>query len=106
MDSPRHHARAVSSAPVQELLHRSPVYTEDCDLYPRRMREVMNQRQCNIVVDHRQQQQHATAPAGRTPAISSPEDIESLLKLYPGAARYLQAYRIAASPSTTNTTSP
>ncbi|KAJ2366217.1 hypothetical protein IW150_006002, partial [Coemansia sp. RSA 2607] len=103
MDSTHFHTRTVPSVPVQELLHHSPVYTEDCDLYPRRMREVMNQRQCNIVVDRRQHQQSVSTV--RTPAMSTPEDIESLLKLYPGAARYLQAYRSAASSSSTNSTS-
>ncbi|KAJ2705953.1 hypothetical protein FB645_002042 [Coemansia sp. IMI 203386] len=76
-----------SSTPVEDLLHRSPVYTDDCDLYPRRMREVMNQRQCNIVVGR---VNRVATPANPPNSMSSQEDIESMIKLYPGAARYLQ----------------
>ncbi|KAJ1938912.1 hypothetical protein EC988_007451, partial [Linderina pennispora] len=37
---------------LQDLLRHSPVFTENCDLYPQRMRDVLNQRsQCIIVSD-------------------------------------------------------
>ncbi|KAJ2336948.1 hypothetical protein GGI00_000537 [Coemansia sp. RSA 2681] len=79
---------------VQDLLLRSPVYTDDCDLYPRRMREVMNQRSRVIVVPEEEHpgaalhsRQQAAAVARRQ---MTADDIEALLKLYPGAARHLQ----------------
>ncbi|KAJ2843831.1 hypothetical protein J3B02_005149 [Coemansia erecta] len=80
---------AGSAIPVEDLLHRSPVFTDDCDLYPRRMREVMNQRQCNIVVGR---VDRVVAPTSPQNSLSGEEDIESMLKLYPGAARYLQLF--------------
>ncbi|KAJ2252040.1 hypothetical protein GGI13_003509 [Coemansia sp. RSA 455] len=84
---------SAPSTSARDLLLRSPVYTDDCDLYPRRMREVMNQRSRVIVVPeedsgaalHSRQQAAALARRHMTA-----EDIEALLKLYPGAARHLQ----------------
>ncbi|KAJ2893894.1 hypothetical protein GGI21_005359 [Coemansia aciculifera] len=87
-------AGAGAATRVQDLLLRSPLYTDDCDLYPRRMREVMNQRSRVIVVPEEEhpgaalyfrQQEAAVARRQMTT-----EDIEALLKLYPGAARHLQ----------------
>ncbi|KAJ1827213.1 hypothetical protein LPJ56_001783 [Coemansia sp. RSA 2599] len=88
---------AGSSVPVNDLLHRSPVYTDDCDLYPRRMREVMNQRQCNIVVGR---VDSVLAPSNPPSSLSGQDDIENILKFYPGAARYLQF--ISAGRGTTS----
>ncbi|KAJ1916702.1 hypothetical protein LPJ71_001917, partial [Coemansia sp. S17] len=84
---------SAPSTSARDLLLRSPVYTDDCDLYPRRMREVMNQQSRVIVVPeedsgaalHSRQQAAALARRHMTA-----EDIEALLKLYPGAARHLQ----------------
>ncbi|KAJ2742895.1 hypothetical protein GGI20_004155 [Coemansia sp. BCRC 34301] len=83
---------AAAATRVQDLLLRSPVYTDDCDLYPRRMREVMNQRERVIVVPEEEHPgaalySHQQAVARRQ---MTPDDIEALLKLYPGAARHLQ----------------
>ncbi|KAJ2041325.1 hypothetical protein GGI01_001926, partial [Coemansia sp. RSA 376] len=80
---------SAPSTSARDLLLRSPVYTDDCDLYPRRMREVMNQQSRVIVVPeedsgaalHSRQQAAALARRHMTA-----EDIEALLKLYPGAA--------------------
>ncbi|KAJ2814216.1 hypothetical protein H4S07_000014 [Coemansia furcata] len=87
-------APSSTGAQVQDMLLRSPVYTDDCDLYPRRMREVMNQ-QSRVIVVHQEEhpgaalrlRQQAAAVARRH---MTAEDIEALLKLYPGAARHLQ----------------
>ncbi|KAJ2034313.1 hypothetical protein H4S04_004515, partial [Coemansia sp. S16] len=75
---------SAPSTSARDLLLRSPVYTDDCDLYPRRMREVMNQQSRVIVVPeedsgaalHSRQQAAALARRHMTA-----EDIEALLKL-------------------------
>ncbi|KAJ2725065.1 hypothetical protein GGI07_001533 [Coemansia sp. Benny D115] len=88
-----YHTRS-NSMQVQDLLERSPVYTADCDLYPQRMREVMNQRQGDVTTGTQRR------PAGNFAVRTHPtrvsggaEDLEALLELYPGAARYLQVHQ-------------
>ncbi|KAJ2491382.1 hypothetical protein IWW37_002371 [Coemansia sp. RSA 2050] len=83
-----------TGAQVQDLLLRSPVYTDDCDLYPRRMREVMNQQSRVIVVPEEEHPGAALHSRQQAAALArqhmTADDIEELLKLYPGAARHFQ----------------
>ncbi|KAJ1765186.1 hypothetical protein IW138_006036 [Coemansia sp. RSA 986] len=60
----------------------SPFYTDDCDLYPQRMREVMNQRDTTVVQTGRQRSEST--------ATATDMDIQSILELYPGLARLVQ----------------
>ncbi|KAJ2658101.1 hypothetical protein IWW48_004199 [Coemansia sp. RSA 1200] len=71
---------------VSELLQRSPFYTDDCDLYPQRMREVMNQRDTTVIQQPRTQQQQQD---GR-PVVVAAMDLQSILEIYPGIARLVQ----------------
>ncbi|KAJ2754505.1 hypothetical protein GGI19_002353 [Coemansia pectinata] len=85
---------SAPSTSARDLLLRSPVYTDDCDLYPRRMREVMNQQSRVIVVPEEEHPGAALHSRQQAAALArrhmTAEDIEALLKLYPGAARHLQ----------------
>ncbi|KAJ2517884.1 hypothetical protein GGI11_003028 [Coemansia sp. RSA 2049] len=86
---PRQYSRGYvrrGAGAVSELLQRSPFYTDDCDLYPQRMREVMNQRDTTVIQQPRTQQQQQN----ERPAVVPAMDLQSILEIYPGIARLVQ----------------
>ncbi|KAJ1733481.1 hypothetical protein H4S06_001517 [Coemansia sp. BCRC 34490] len=85
---PRQYSRGFvrrGAGAVSELLQRSPFYTDDCDLYPQRMREVMNQRDTTVIQQPRTQQQQ-----NERPVVVPAMDLQSILEIYPGIARLVQ----------------
>ncbi|KAJ2837894.1 hypothetical protein J3B01_001795 [Coemansia erecta] len=83
--------RRSNSASIHDLLHQSPLYTDECDLHPGSMRRVVNRDRTTEFVT-RELREHIDAQPPRSPSTSSMD-----LDLHPGAARALQLAHFSSS---------
>ncbi|KAJ2827399.1 hypothetical protein IWW50_001905 [Coemansia erecta] len=76
---------------IQALLHESPLYTVECDLYPANMRRVVNRdRNTDAAVTQELRDYIEAQYVTRNRSLSTHSSIADELDLHPGAARVLQ----------------
>ncbi|KAJ2775761.1 ndufs8, ubiquinone oxidoreductase 23 kd subunit [Coemansia javaensis] len=90
MTQPAKQHRRVS-APAEALLERSPGYTDGCELHPRAMRDVINERTDSVVVSRDPRVVRDAERRLRRSTQHSPLSPDQLLTLYPAAARLANA---------------
>ncbi|KAJ2662504.1 hypothetical protein IW148_002928 [Coemansia sp. RSA 1199] len=83
--------RRPVSASIHDLLHQSPLYTDECDLHPGSMRRVVNRDRAVAFVTQ-ELREHIDAQPPRTQSSSTMD-----LDLHPGAARMLQLAHLSYS---------
>ncbi|KAJ2340530.1 hypothetical protein GGF43_006390 [Coemansia sp. RSA 2618] len=100
--SPNHHPskyRKVTTDPhdsqdnTQRLLSESPNYTSNCDLYPKAMRDIINESTSGAVVGRRDPEITREAEQNHRHSVHEQQklaatDPDKVLCFYPGAARH------------------